>query len=40
MLENRTEQVDPMYVNTQRELDEIFKDMHFHFDGRRPNKTG
>ncbi len=30
----RLEQVEPTYVNTQRELDDIFRDMHTWFEGR------
>ncbi|KAK0627262.1 clasp N terminal-domain-containing protein [Immersiella caudata] len=39
MPETRPEQVDPMYVNTQRELDEIFREMHFHFEGRETEQN-
>jgi CLIP-associating protein 1/2 len=39
MLDNRPEQVDPMYVNTQRELDEIFREMHLFFEGRETEQN-
>ncbi|KAI1821946.1 clasp N terminal-domain-containing protein [Xylaria intraflava] len=32
--EAKTESVEPTYVNTQRELDDIFKDMHGWFEGK------
>lgn len=31
--------VEPMYVNTQRELDDIIRDMHQHFDGRETEQN-
>ncbi|KAK3688546.1 clasp N terminal-domain-containing protein [Podospora appendiculata] len=37
--ENRPEQVEPMYVNTQRELDDIFRDMQIHFEGRETEQN-
>jgi len=33
------EPVEPSYVNTSRELDEIFRDMHFHFEGRETEQN-
>lgn len=39
MPDTRPEQVDPMYVNTQRELDDIFRDMHFHFEGKETEQN-
>ncbi|KAH8592959.1 STU1 protein-like protein [Bisporella sp. PMI_857] len=34
VMEAKVEQVEPSYVNTQRELDELFKDMHPWFEGK------
>ena len=39
MVDTRPEQVEPMYVNTQRELDDIFRDMHLHFEGRETEQN-
>lgn len=39
MPDSRPEQVDPMYVNTQRELDDIFREMHFHFEGKETEQN-
>ncbi|KAK3318600.1 clasp N terminal-domain-containing protein [Apodospora peruviana] len=39
MLDTRPEQVDPMYVNTQRELDDSFREMHIHFEGRETEQN-
>ncbi|KAK1759267.1 clasp N terminal-domain-containing protein [Echria macrotheca] len=39
MPDTRPEQVEPMYVNTQRELDDIFKEMHFHFEGKETEQN-
>ncbi|KAK0641526.1 clasp N terminal-domain-containing protein [Cercophora newfieldiana] len=39
MPDTRPEQVDPMYVNTQRELDDIFREMHFHFEGKETEQN-
>ncbi|KAK5660417.1 hypothetical protein OQA88_12960 [Cercophora sp. LCS_1] len=39
MLDSRPEQVEPTYVNTQRELDEIFREMHFHFEGKETEQN-
>ncbi|CAK7565385.1 MAG: suppressor of tub2 mutation [Sporothrix epigloea] len=33
------DQVDPAYVNTQRELDDIFKEMHIWFEGRETEQN-
>ncbi|KAJ4300287.1 suppressor of tub2 mutation [Collariella sp. IMI 366227] len=33
------EPVEPSYVNTSRELDEILKEMHFHFEGRETEQN-
>ncbi|KAK3936767.1 ARM repeat-containing protein [Diplogelasinospora grovesii] len=33
------EQVEPMYVNTQRELDDIFREMHIHFEGKETEQN-
>lgn len=34
VVEAKVEQVEPSYVNTQRELDDTFRDMHPHFEGK------
>lgn len=34
LLEAKVEHVDPSYVNTQRELDEVFREMHQFFEGK------
>jgi CLIP-associating protein 1/2 len=39
MLDNRPDQVDPVYVNTQRELDDIFKEMQQHFEGKETEQN-
>lgn len=39
MPESQPEAVDPSYVNTQRELDEIFKDMHLWFEGKETEQN-
>jgi CLIP-associating protein 1/2 len=39
MLDNRPDQVEPLYVNTQRELEEILREMHFHFDGKETEQN-
>ena len=39
MSDTRPEQVEPTYVNTQRELDEIFKEMQYHFEGRETEQN-
>jgi CLIP-associating protein 1/2 len=39
LAENKPEAVDPAYVNTQRELDDIFRDMQFHFEGRETEQN-
>lgn len=39
MLDSRPEQVEPSYVNTQRELEDIFKEMHIHFEGRETEQN-
>ncbi|KAK3353135.1 clasp N terminal-domain-containing protein [Lasiosphaeria hispida] len=39
LLDTRPEQVEPTYVNTQRELDDIFRDMAFHFEGRETEQN-
>jgi CLIP-associating protein 1/2 len=33
-VEQKVEHVEPMYVNTNRELEEIFREMHSYFEGR------
>jgi CLIP-associating protein 1/2 len=37
--ETKAEAVEPTYVNTHRELDEIFKGMHMWFDGRESEQN-
>ncbi|RKU45793.1 suppressor of tub2 mutation [Coniochaeta pulveracea] len=37
--DGKPEQVDPMYVNTQRELDDIFREMHTYFEGRETEQN-
>ncbi|KAI1770849.1 ARM repeat-containing protein [Hypoxylon cercidicola] len=39
MPEAKAEAVEPSYVNTQRELDDIFKDMHQWFEGRETEQN-
>ncbi|GAB1319001.1 suppressor of tub2 mutation [Madurella fahalii] len=39
MLDSRPDQVEPTYVNTQRELEEILREMHLHFDGRETEQN-
>ena len=39
LLEAKVEHVEPSYVNTQRELDEIFKDMHQFFEGKESEQN-
>lgn len=39
MVESRPDQVEPAYVNTQRELDEILREMHLHFDGKETEQN-
>lgn len=38
-LEIKVEHVEPSYVNTQRELDEIFKEMHEFFEGKESEQN-
>lgn len=33
-IEQKVEQVEPMYVNTHRELEDIFREMHIYFEGK------
>ncbi|KAK4193777.1 protein STU1 [Podospora australis] len=35
----RAETVEPMYVNTKSELEEIFREMHLYFDGRETEQN-
>ncbi|KAK8051924.1 protein STU1 [Apiospora rasikravindrae] len=39
MAETRPEPVDPAYVNTSRELDDIFRDMHPWFEGKETEQN-
>lgn len=38
-LELRNDQAEPAYVNTQRELDDVFKEMHLYFDGKETEQN-
>lgn len=38
-VDTRPEQVEPTYVNTQRELDDIFREMHLHFEGKETEQN-
>lgn len=38
-LDSRAEPVEAQYVNTQRELDDMFRDMHMYFDGRETEQN-
>ncbi len=37
--DNPPEAVEPSYVNTSRELDEILREMHYHFEGRETEQN-
>lgn len=37
--DSQADAVEPMYVNTNRELDDIFKDMAWHFEGRETEQN-
>lgn len=37
--EQKVEQVEPMYVNTHRELEDIFRDMHPFFEGKESEQN-
>ncbi|KXX79775.1 Protein STU1 [Madurella mycetomatis] len=39
MLDGRPDQVEPTYVNTQRELEEMFREMHLYFDGKETEQN-
>ena len=39
MGERKGETVEPMYVNTQRELDEIVREMHYYFEGKETEQN-
>ncbi|PKS08785.1 hypothetical protein jhhlp_003394 [Lomentospora prolificans] len=39
MFEGKADSVEPTYVNTQRELDEIFREMGYHFEGRETEQN-
>ncbi|KAH8659136.1 protein-like protein STU1 [Tricladium varicosporioides] len=39
VIEAKVEQVDPAYVNTQRELDDTFREMHLHFEGKESEQN-
>ncbi|KAK2066812.1 hypothetical protein P8C59_000596 [Phyllachora maydis] len=39
MLDAPADTVEPMYVNTQRELDDIFREMHVYFEGRETEQN-
>lgn len=37
--ENQAEKMEPAYVNTHRELEDIFSDMHRHFEGKETDQN-
>ncbi|TLS26952.1 hypothetical protein PpBr36_04671 [Pyricularia pennisetigena] len=39
LLDSKPETVDPTYVNTQRELDDIIKEMHLYFEGKETEQN-
>lgn len=39
MVDMQAEPIEPMYVNTNRELDDIFRDMAWHFEGRETEQN-
>jgi CLIP-associating protein 1/2 len=39
VLEQKIEQVEPAYVNTHRELEDIFRDMHVFFEGKESEQN-
>lgn len=39
MVDTQSEPIEPMYVNTNRELDDIFRDMALHFEGRETEQN-
>ncbi|KAL2259401.1 hypothetical protein VTK26DRAFT_6928 [Humicola hyalothermophila] len=39
ILDNRPDSLEPMYVNTLRELEEILRDMHYHFEGKETEQN-
>ncbi|KAI6595583.1 hypothetical protein MCOR12_006490 [Pyricularia oryzae] len=39
LLDSKPETVDPTYVNTQRELDDIVKEMHLYFEGKETEQN-
>jgi CLIP-associating protein 1/2 len=39
MPDNPPEAVEPSYVNTSRELDEILREMHYHFEGKETEQN-
>ena len=39
MPDTKPEQVEPMYVNTQRELDDIFREIHTYFEGKETEQN-
>jgi CLIP-associating protein 1/2 len=39
VLEQKIEQVEPAYVNTYRELEDIFRDMHVFFEGKESEQN-
>ncbi|TLD24199.1 hypothetical protein PspLS_06832 [Pyricularia sp. CBS 133598] len=39
LLDSKPESVDPTYVNTQRELDDIIKEMHLYFEGKETEQN-
>jgi len=39
VLEQKIEQIEPAYVNTHRELEDIFRDMHLFFEGKESEQN-
>lgn len=39
MVDSKPEAVEPMYVNTQRELDDIFREIHAYFEGKETEQN-
>ena len=39
LVPERPESVEPLYVNTQREFDEMIREMHFHFEGKETEQN-
>ncbi|SPO05894.1 related to STU1 - mitotic spindle protein [Cephalotrichum gorgonifer] len=39
MLDRKNDPAEPMYVNTKGELDELIRDMHYHFEGKETEQN-